>query len=166
MRVKKNGKKIVFDNLTLAPIDKSLIDKKNLNFDEINWLNKYHNRVFTSLKKFMNKSEIEDLKNCVKVAKQYNYDEINLNVGCPSKAVQKGSFGACLMQDKKLVRNCLEAMQINYKVLTPAENNEFEIAKLAYETSIKTSSPFVLLIRKGVFTTDINLLEKEKDKRR
>ncbi len=62
LRVKKNGKKIVFDNLTLAPIDKSLIDKKNLNFDEINWLNKYHNRVFTSLKKFMNKSEIEDLK--------------------------------------------------------------------------------------------------------
>ncbi len=56
-------------------------------------------------------SEIEDLKKCTDVAIQYNYDEINLNVGCPSKAVQKGSFGACLMRDKVLVRNCLESMQ-------------------------------------------------------
>ncbi len=56
-------------------------------------------------------SDAEDLRNCSKIAYQYNYDEINLNVGCPSKAVQKGSFGACLMQDKKLVRQCLEVMQ-------------------------------------------------------
>ena len=35
----------------------------------------------------------------------------NLNVGCPSKAVQKGKFGACLMQDKILVRQCLESLQ-------------------------------------------------------
>ena len=55
-------------------------------------------------------SEISDLSECTKIAKLYNYNEINLNVGCPSKAVQKGSFGACLMKDKKLVRNCLEAM--------------------------------------------------------
>ncbi len=61
-------------------------------------------------------SDYEDLKKCSKIAYQLNYDEINLNVGCPSKAVQKGSFGACLMQDKKLVRNCLEAMQINNKI--------------------------------------------------
>jgi len=56
-------------------------------------------------------SEIEDLKKCSKLAKFYNYNEINLNVGCPSKAVQKGSFGACLMKDKTLVKNCLESMQ-------------------------------------------------------
>ena len=55
-------------------------------------------------------SEISDLSECTKIAKLYNYNEINLNVGCPSKAVQKGSFGACLMKDKQLVRNCLEAM--------------------------------------------------------
>ena len=47
-------------------------------------------------------SEINDLKKCSKIAKSYNYDEINLNVGCPSKAVQKGSFGACLMKKKIL----------------------------------------------------------------
>ncbi len=56
-------------------------------------------------------SEIEDLTKASKIAMDYNYDEINLNVGCPSKAVQKGSFGACLMKDKILVRNCMEALQ-------------------------------------------------------
>ena len=56
-------------------------------------------------------SEIEDLTKASKIAVNYNYDEINLNVGCPSKAVQKGSFGACLMKDKILVRNCIDALQ-------------------------------------------------------
>jgi len=55
-------------------------------------------------------AEPYELAECAKIAKNYNYDEINLNVGCPSKAVQKGSFGACLMNEKVLVRNCLEAM--------------------------------------------------------
>ena len=56
-------------------------------------------------------SDIDDLIECSKKSEQYGYDEINLNVGCPSKAVQKGSFGACLMRDKILVRHCLEALQ-------------------------------------------------------
>ncbi len=56
-------------------------------------------------------SEVDDLTKASKIAIDYNYDEINLNVGCPSKAVQKGSFGACLMRDKILVRNCIEALQ-------------------------------------------------------
>ena len=61
-------------------------------------------------------SEPSDLAKCAKIASLLNYDEINLNVGCPSKAVQKGSFGACLMKDKVLVRQCLESMQINNKI--------------------------------------------------
>ena len=61
-------------------------------------------------------SEYDDLKKSSKLAFELNYDEINLNVGCPSKAVQKGSFGACLMRDKTLVKNCLEAMQINKNI--------------------------------------------------
>jgi len=55
-------------------------------------------------------SDYKGLSKCTKLAKKLNYDEINLNVGCPSKAVQKGSFGACLMNNKKLVRECLESM--------------------------------------------------------
>ena len=56
-------------------------------------------------------SDLKDLKKCSNIAYKYNYNEINLNVGCPSKAVQKGSFGACLMKDKVLVRQCLESLQ-------------------------------------------------------
>tara|TARA_B100000989_G_scaffold18507_1_gene12196 strand:+ start:3731 stop:4714 length:984 start_codon:yes stop_codon:yes gene_type:complete len=56
-------------------------------------------------------SDLKDLRKCSEIAYQYNYNEINLNVGCPSKAVQKGRFGACLMQDKQLVKECLEVMQ-------------------------------------------------------
>ena len=61
-------------------------------------------------------SDKKDLNICSKIAHSYNYDEINLNVGCPSKAVQKGSFGACLMQEKTLVRQCLESMQISSNI--------------------------------------------------
>tara|TARA_B100000579_G_C22797428_1_gene837913 strand:+ start:80 stop:1066 length:987 start_codon:yes stop_codon:yes gene_type:complete len=61
-------------------------------------------------------SEYNDLKLSSKLAYELNYDEINLNVGCPSKAVQKGSFGACLMKDKTLVKNCLESMFINKNI--------------------------------------------------
>ena len=60
--VKQQNKKRIFENLTLAPIDKDLIVKKMLNRREINWLNKYHKTVFKNLKKGMNKSEINDLK--------------------------------------------------------------------------------------------------------
>ena len=55
-------------------------------------------------------SDYKELEKCCKIAQNYNYDEINLNVGCPSKAVQKGSFGACLMKKKYLVQECLKAM--------------------------------------------------------
>ena len=61
--VKKLGKKIKFESLTLAPIDKSLIEKKLLNRNEINWLNNYHSKVFKNLRKFMNKLELIELKN-------------------------------------------------------------------------------------------------------
>ena len=61
VREKKN--KINFENLTMAPIDKDLIIKENLNKYEKKWLNNYHQNVFKNLKKSMNKSEIIELKN-------------------------------------------------------------------------------------------------------
>ena len=60
--VKKNKNKIQFDNLTLAPIDKSLIDQSILKHYEKNWINEYHKIVFNKLKRFMRKEEILDLK--------------------------------------------------------------------------------------------------------
>ena len=61
--VKKEKNRKYFENLTLAPIDKDLIDKDILNYREKKWINKYHKKVFDNLKAAMNKSEILDLKN-------------------------------------------------------------------------------------------------------
>ncbi len=56
-------------------------------------------------------SDPNDLSECAKICAEIGYDEINLNVGCPSERVQKGSFGACLMEDPVLVNDCIQAMQ-------------------------------------------------------
>ena len=55
-------------------------------------------------------SEPGDLALCAKMCADYGYDEINLNVGCPSERVSSGSFGACLMAEPALVAECLSAM--------------------------------------------------------
>ncbi|MCP4410993.1 MAG: tRNA dihydrouridine(20/20a) synthase DusA [Gammaproteobacteria bacterium] len=55
-------------------------------------------------------SEPKALAECAKIAEQWGYREINFNVGCPSDRVQSGKFGACLMAEPELVRDCLEAM--------------------------------------------------------
>ena len=60
--VKKIKRNNFFDNLTMAPIDKELINLKILNKNEKNWLNNYHKKVFNNLKKFMNKIEILELR--------------------------------------------------------------------------------------------------------
>jgi len=56
-------------------------------------------------------SEPDDLARCCQLAAQWGYDEVNLNVGCPSDRVQRGAFGACLMREPELVRDCLAAMR-------------------------------------------------------
>lgn len=57
-------------------------------------------------------SDPEALAKCVQLAQHYHYDEINLNVGCPSNRVQSGRFGACLMKEPNLVAECVEAMRL------------------------------------------------------
>ncbi|WP_200896553.1 tRNA dihydrouridine(20/20a) synthase DusA [Chromobacterium vaccinii] len=56
-------------------------------------------------------SEPAELAACAKLAQEWGYDEVNLNVGCPSERVQKGAFGACLMAEPKLVSDCVKAMR-------------------------------------------------------
>ena len=55
-------------------------------------------------------SDKDELAEVAKLAEEYGYKEINLNLGCPSKKVQKNSFGACLMKDPNLVADCLNKM--------------------------------------------------------
>lgn len=52
-----------------------------------------------------------DLATCAKKAQEYGYDEVNINVGCPSDRVQNGKFGACLMAEPKLVAEVVDAMR-------------------------------------------------------
>ena len=55
--VKRYKKKLIFENFTLVPIDKNLIDLSIMKKNEINWLNAYHKKVFSYLKNFMTKEE-------------------------------------------------------------------------------------------------------------
>src|SRR5579862_6015313 len=56
-------------------------------------------------------SEPDDLARSAKLGEQWGYDEINLNCGCPSERVQRGAFGACLMNEPQLVADCVKAMR-------------------------------------------------------
>ena len=56
-------------------------------------------------------SDPADLAECARIAQRGGYDEVNLNVGCPSDRVQRGRFGACLMLEPELVRDCIRAMR-------------------------------------------------------
>nr|WP_321982587.1 tRNA dihydrouridine(20/20a) synthase DusA [uncultured Cohaesibacter sp.] len=56
-------------------------------------------------------SDPEQLAEATRICADFGYDEINLNVGCPSDRVQSGMFGACLMAEPDLVARCVEAMK-------------------------------------------------------
>lgn len=56
-------------------------------------------------------SNPRDLAVCARMIEDYGYDEVNLNVGCPSDRVQNGRFGACLMAEPNLVADCVAAMR-------------------------------------------------------
>ena len=56
-------------------------------------------------------SEPHELAHCAKLGEAYGYDEINLNVGCPSERVQRGAFGACLMAEPQVVADCVSAIR-------------------------------------------------------
>ena len=56
-------------------------------------------------------SDPKELAEAAKIGEAFGYDEVNLNVGCPSDRVQSGRFGACLMKEPDLVADCLQAMR-------------------------------------------------------
>ncbi len=108
------------------------------------------------------------LSNAAKLGEEFGYDEINLNLGCPSKKVQKNKFGACLMKEPDLVAECLVEMQnktnlpvtiktrIGYDDIDDYENLYNFINKLK-NTGVST---FIIHARKAVlgkFTPKQNL---------
>lgn len=61
-------------------------------------------------------SEPGDLSACARMAEDAGFDEVNLNIGCPSERVQRGAFGACLMREPDLVADCVGAMRAAVKI--------------------------------------------------
>ena len=98
------------------------------------------------------------LANAALIGEGYGYDEINLNIGCPSKRVQAGNFGACLMADPKLVAECVE--RIKEKVSIPVtikcrigidDYNPDEMLPEFVETLVKSGvSTFIIHARKAM----------------
>ncbi len=67
-------------------------------------------------------SEPKDMAECARIAEDYGYDEVNINVGCPSERVQKGAFGACLMAEPHLIADCVSAMRAAVKIPVTVKN--------------------------------------------
>src|SRR5476651_1620274 len=61
-------------------------------------------------------SDTNALAQCAGIGEEFGYDEINLNIGCPSDRVQEGRFGACLMAEPGLVADCVAAMKAAVKI--------------------------------------------------
>jgi tRNA-dihydrouridine synthase A len=66
-------------------------------------------------------SNKEELSEVAKIAEDMGYDEININLGCPSKKVQKNKFGACLMKEPELVSECINSMVNSCKIPVTAK---------------------------------------------
>jgi tRNA-dihydrouridine synthase A len=82
-----------------------------------------------------------DLAHCARLAEDFGYDEINLNVGCPSSRVQSGNFGACLMFDPDRVADCVSAMKNATKIPVSVKHRIGVDDRDAYEdltTFVKT----------------------------
>ena len=108
------------------------------------------------------------LSNAAKIGEEFGYDEINLNLGCPSKKVQKNKFGACLIKEPKLVADCLNEMQSKTKLpvtvktrigYDQVEDYEhlYKFINILKSTGVKT---FIIHARKamlGKFTPKQNL---------
>ena len=108
------------------------------------------------------------LAEATKVGEEFGYDEINLNLGCPSRKVEKNKFGACLMKEPQLVADCLSKMKsvtklpITIKTRIGYDNvedyeNLYNFISILKSTGIKT---FIIHARKamlGKFTPKQNL---------
>ena len=102
-------------------------------------------------------SDPADLAVAAKIGEDYGYDEINLNVGCPSDRVQSGRFGACLMREPQLVADCMAAMAAAVSVPVTVkcrigvddqdpEQSLFELVDLSAKAGV---SSFVVHARKA-----------------
>ena len=101
-----------------------------------------------------------ELAEVAKIAEDMGYDEININLGCPSKKVQKNKFGACLMKEPDLVAECIYSMVNACKIPVTAktrigfnETEEFEyLNNFIHKMSEAGAKTFILHARKAILT--------------
>ena len=113
-------------------------------------------------------SSVKLLAEAAKIGEDFGYDEINLNLGCPSRKVQKNKFGACLMKEPNLVADCLTEMRASCSIPVTVKTRigyddveDYEslknFIKILKKTGVKT---FIIHARKamlGKFTPKQNL---------
>ena len=105
-------------------------------------------------------SNKEELAEVAKIAEDMGYDEININLGCPSKKVQKNMFGACLMKEPDLVAECISAMVNSCKIPVTTktrigfDNEErFEyLNNFIHKMKYAGAKTFILHARKAMLT--------------
>ena len=105
-------------------------------------------------------SNKEELAEVAKIAEDMGYDEININLGCPSKKVQKNMFGACLMKEPDLVAECINAMVKSCSIPVTAKTRigfddveSFEyLNSFIHKMRDAGSKTFILHARKAMLT--------------
>ena len=105
-------------------------------------------------------SNPSELAEACKISEQYGYEEINLNLGCPSKKVQKNKFGACLMKEPNLVADCVNAMVNSTKLPVSIKTRigyndieDFEFLKNFIATLKKAGTKkFIIHARRAILT--------------
>ncbi|NWG25144.1 MAG: tRNA dihydrouridine(20/20a) synthase DusA [Pseudorhodoplanes sp.] len=97
-------------------------------------------------------SDPRDLARCARIAEDFGYAEVNLNVGCPSDRVQEGRFGACLMAEPQLVGDCIAGMKATVKIPVTVkcrigiDNQDPEAALDALTASVKSAGVDALIV--------------------
>jgi tRNA-dihydrouridine synthase A len=105
-------------------------------------------------------SDKSELAEVAKIAEDMGYDEININLGCPSKKVQKNMFGACLMREPDLVAECIDSMVNACKIPVTAktrigfdDTEEFDyLNNFILKMKGAGCSTFILHARKAILT--------------
>ena len=105
-------------------------------------------------------SDKDELSEVAKIAEDMGYDEININLGCPSKKVQKNMFGACLMKEPDLVAECINSMVNSCNIPVTAktrigfdDTEEFDyLNKFIHKMCDAGAKTFILHARKAMLT--------------
>ena len=105
-------------------------------------------------------SDKKELAEVAKIAEDMGYDEININLGCPSKKVQKNKFGACLMKEPDLVADCINSMVSSCKIPVTAktrigfdETEDFDyLNNFINKMKVAGTKTFILHARKAILS--------------